>query len=97
MPRDPGEASSAAPSAQTIEEIRRFIEADSLGYLSLENLRTGVNGGGNCFCTSCFTGVYPTPPVQLEVQASQQNGRRQESSSGHSASQPAQFTVTRDS
>ena len=41
------------------EEISRTIGADSLGYLSLEHVRllTGTDTG---FCTSCFSGSYPT-------------------------------------
>src|SRR5215469_883691 len=46
-------------SHQSIEEIRRFIGADSLGYLSLEGLYSfdGHPSGG--FCDACFTGKYP--------------------------------------
>ncbi len=41
------------------EEISRMIGVDSLGYLSLEHVRllTGTDTG---FCTSCFSGSYPT-------------------------------------
>jgi amidophosphoribosyltransferase len=51
----------------SVEEIRRYIEADSLGYLSLEHLREAVGDTEGKFCTSCYTGVYPTELVQLEV------------------------------
>ena len=55
---------------KSIEQIREFIGADSLGYLSLESLRAAVEDtGGETFCTACYTGVYPTEPVQLEVEA----------------------------
>jgi amidophosphoribosyltransferase len=54
-------------SAHSVEEIGRFLEADSLGYLSLENLRRAVNDTAGTFCTSCYTGTYPTELVQLEV------------------------------
>jgi amidophosphoribosyltransferase len=51
----------------SIEEIREFIEADSLAYLSLEGLEHACNGGeGNEFCTACYTGVYPTQWVDVE-------------------------------
>jgi len=53
----------------SIEQIREFIGADSLGYLSLENLRASVVETGGEFCTACYTGVYPTELVQLEVEA----------------------------
>ncbi|HEX8710639.1 MAG TPA: amidophosphoribosyltransferase [Terracidiphilus sp.] len=51
----------------SIEEIRRFIEADSLAYLSLEGLKKACDGGeGNTFCTACYTGNYPTQWVDVE-------------------------------
>ncbi len=54
---------------QSPEEIRKFLGADSLGYLSLESLRTAVGDTEGKFCTACYTGVYPTELVQLEVEA----------------------------
>ncbi|HWF40393.1 MAG TPA: amidophosphoribosyltransferase [Candidatus Acidoferrales bacterium] len=54
---------------QTTEEIRQFLGADSLGYLSLESLRAAVDDTRGKFCTSCYTGSYPTELVQLEVEA----------------------------
>jgi amidophosphoribosyltransferase len=53
----------------TPEEIRAFLGADSLGYLSLESLRAAVRDDTGKFCTSCYTGSYPTELVQLEVEA----------------------------
>jgi amidophosphoribosyltransferase len=54
---------------QSTEEIRKFLGADSLGYLSLEALRKAVEDTERKFCTSCYTGSYPTELVQLEVEA----------------------------
>jgi amidophosphoribosyltransferase len=54
---------------QSVEEIRRFLGADTLGYLSLESLRAAVEDTEQKFCTSCYTGSYPTELVQLEVEA----------------------------
>jgi amidophosphoribosyltransferase len=51
------------------EEIRQFLGADSLGYLSLPSLRAAVEDTQGKFCTSCYTGSYPTELVQLEVEA----------------------------
>lgn len=50
----------------TVEEIRRFVEADTLSYLSLENLQDAVNDGSDHFCYACYTGKYPTELVQLQ-------------------------------
>jgi amidophosphoribosyltransferase len=54
-------------SSNTPEEICKYLGADSLGYLSLPGLRQAVNDTAGDFCTSCYTGVYPTDLVQLEV------------------------------
>jgi amidophosphoribosyltransferase len=56
-------------SRHSVEEIRKFLEADSLGYLSLARLRAAVDDTDKHFCTSCYTGSYPTELVQLEVEA----------------------------
>ena len=47
----------------SIEEIRRIIGADSLGYLRLEDVtKLGVSGSCKGYCTACFSGEYPTNP-----------------------------------
>jgi amidophosphoribosyltransferase len=45
----------------TIEEIREFIEADSLAYLSLDGMLTSVSGPRDSYCTACWTGDYRVP------------------------------------
>lgn len=62
----------------TIEEIREFIGADSLGYLSLPGLLEAVGDPEDSrFCKACYTGQYPTllrnQPVQI---ASARAGQR---------------------
>jgi amidophosphoribosyltransferase len=54
-------------SSSTPEEICKYIGADSLGYVSLTGLKQAVNDTKGSYCTSCYTGVYPTDLVQLEV------------------------------
>jgi len=44
---------------KTIESIRQYIGADSLGYLSLEGLLAAVGSKGEGFCTACLNGDYP--------------------------------------
>jgi amidophosphoribosyltransferase len=52
---------------KSVEEIRRFIEADSLAYLSLEGLLDCCDGvEHNGYCTACYTGNYPTQWVDVE-------------------------------
>ena len=51
---------------KSVEEIREFIGADSLGYLSVDGLLKAVGMPRELFCMACFTGDYPMP-VQLEM------------------------------
>lgn len=51
---------------KTVPEIRDFIGADSLGYLSIDGLIKAVALPKGIFCLACFTGEYPIP-VQLEM------------------------------
>jgi amidophosphoribosyltransferase len=50
----------------SIEEIRRFVEADSLGYLSLGGLRESIQDQKHDFCYACYTGDYPTDLFSIE-------------------------------
>ncbi len=51
---------------KSVKQIQTLIDADSLGYLSVEGLMKVVGGAGGGFCNACFTGNYPVP-VQLEL------------------------------
>jgi amidophosphoribosyltransferase len=46
-------------SSNSVEEIRRFIEADTLAYLSREGMYSYFNGQKQGFCDACFSGNYP--------------------------------------
>jgi amidophosphoribosyltransferase len=46
-------------ATHSLDEIRRYVEADSVAYLSLEGLRAAVGAQQKDYCTSCYTGVYP--------------------------------------
>jgi amidophosphoribosyltransferase len=49
-------------SHQSVESIREYLGADSLGYLSLQGLLDAVGDPQqNRHCTACYTGQYPTP------------------------------------
>jgi amidophosphoribosyltransferase len=51
----------------TVEEIRRYIGADSLAYLSLEGLKKACHDGEKTtYCTACYTGNYPTKLVDVD-------------------------------
>jgi amidophosphoribosyltransferase len=45
----------------SVPEIAAFLEADSLGYLSLEGLTSCIEHGRRDYCTACFSGEYPAP------------------------------------
>jgi len=51
---------------KTVDEIRDYIGADSLAYLSVEGLLQAVRAPDKTYCNGCLTGKYPIP-VQLEM------------------------------
>src|SRR6202521_3501783 len=52
---------------KSIDEIRQYIRADSLAYLSLEGLKKACGEGDKiAYCSACYTGKYPTNIVDLE-------------------------------
>ena len=53
-------------SSHTVDEIARYVTADTLGYLSLEGMLGAVAGEGRDptgFCHACFSGQYASPFV----------------------------------
>ena len=46
-------------SSHSVEDIREYLHADSLSYLSLEGMLSSVGMRARTYCTSCFTGKYP--------------------------------------
>jgi len=46
-------------SCNSIEEIRKLIEADSLGYLSIDGFIESIGKDYNSLCSACFNGDYP--------------------------------------
>jgi amidophosphoribosyltransferase len=52
---------------KSVEEIREFIGADSLAYLSLAGLKKAcADGEKTTYCTACYTGLYPTNWVEVD-------------------------------
>jgi amidophosphoribosyltransferase len=52
---------------KSVDEIREYIGADSLAYLSLEGLRKAAGESEQVkYCTACYTGKYPTRLVDVE-------------------------------
>jgi amidophosphoribosyltransferase len=53
-------------NGRSVEEVRRFLEVDSLHYLSLDGMLSCVQMPRDQYCTACFSGDYPvdvTEPV----------------------------------
>ena len=53
-------------SSHAVEEIARFLEADSLGYLSVEGMHAVTASAHNTYCDACFTGKYPVDFPEAE-------------------------------
>ena len=54
-------------ASHEVDEIRRYVEADSLGYLSHEGLlQAAGDAPGRRHCTACFSGRYPVAVTQLD-------------------------------
>ncbi len=52
---------------KSVEEIREYIGADSLAYLSLEGLKKACGEGETTsYCSACYTGKYPTNIIDVE-------------------------------
>jgi amidophosphoribosyltransferase len=52
---------------KSVEEIREYIGADSLSYLSLEGLKKACGEGEKIsYCSACYTGKYPTDIIDVE-------------------------------
>jgi amidophosphoribosyltransferase len=47
-------------STHSVEQIRKHLEVDTLGYLSLEGMHSAVAEKGTGYCDACFSGDYPT-------------------------------------
>jgi len=46
-------------SSKKVDEIRKYLDVDTLGYLSIDGLRSVVPPPAGSFCAACFTGDYP--------------------------------------
>jgi amidophosphoribosyltransferase len=47
---------------KTVEEIRDYLDLDTLYYLSLEGMIKATGVSSDSFCKACFDGKYPVPP-----------------------------------
>ena len=54
-------------SNHSLEEIRKYITADSLVYLSMEGMLAATPHKNDEYCTACFSGDYPIPFTKEEI------------------------------
>jgi len=47
-------------SSKSVDQIRKYLDVNSLGYLSLPGMLSMHSLGGRDFCVACFSGKYPT-------------------------------------
>jgi amidophosphoribosyltransferase len=53
-------------SSHSIEEIKKYITADSLAYLSLDGMLKAAPGRPDQYCNACFTEKYPISFTRAE-------------------------------
>jgi amidophosphoribosyltransferase len=56
---DTPQRSELIAATHSLDEIRKYLEADSVAYLSLDGLLSAVTPEGGRYCTSCYTARYP--------------------------------------
>jgi len=52
--------------SKSVEQIRKFVGADSLAYLSLDGMMKAIGGEKNEYCTACWTDEHPVPLPRAE-------------------------------
>jgi amidophosphoribosyltransferase len=52
-------SSELIATTQSCEDIRAYLEVDSLGYLSIDGMLSVMPGSHKDFCAACFNGEYP--------------------------------------
>jgi len=80
-------------ATHTLDEIRDFIEADSVQYLSLDGLLSTVDGARASYCTSCYTGNYPVPFPRDEARYLQLALKLEQSDKDALASEEGEFVA----
>ncbi len=61
-------------SNHTVEEIRKHIGVDTLGYLSIAGMLSAVSNPADHYCTACWSGTYPVAPVDTMVKGMHEKG-----------------------
>jgi amidophosphoribosyltransferase len=73
----------------SIEEIRKFVGVDSLGYQTIDGLVNALPGCGTDYCLACFSGDYPVEAeADMDKHSFERRGRTQGSGIGRGAGWP---------
>ena len=71
---DTGTRGELLAANMTVDEIREYLDVDTLSYLSLDRLVTATGAVGAGFCDACLTGHYPVDvPVTLRKEVLESN------------------------
>lgn len=65
---DTPEKEQLISAKKNVDEIKDFLQVDSLEFLSVENLLKAVDPENKGYCRACFTGKYPTDLEKERVQ-----------------------------
>jgi amidophosphoribosyltransferase len=72
---DTGDRDELIAAKLDVDEIREYLNLDTLAYLSLDRLVEATGAAGAGFCDACFTGDYPVPaPVTLRKHVLEPDG-----------------------
>ena len=53
-------------SSHTVNEIKKYITADSLAFLTIDGMLNAVPGASDSYCNACFNETYPIPFTKAE-------------------------------
>jgi amidophosphoribosyltransferase len=72
---DTGSRGELLAANLTVDEIREYLDVDTLSYLTLDHLLESTGAVGAGFCTACLTGEYPIEiPANLTKQLLERPG-----------------------
>jgi len=69
-------------SKKSVEQIRRYLGVDSLGYLSVGSMLACAKYDDKDYCTACFTGKYPIPIRQRRTKLDMEGDEASNTASG---------------
>ncbi len=63
-------------SRHNMEEIKKFLDVDSIGYLSIEGMLEAAEGTDQDYCTACWSKTYPCPVIDEMDKFGMEKGRQ---------------------